>query len=319
MKTILQNKNLTILFASTFLFFCNEAMFLPTLPLHLLKAGYTNMEIGFVQGFFALGVLLFRPLSGFITDHKSRKLSLVLGVIIFCIAPIFYLFTTRFIWLLMIRFFHGMGITFYTTAFPTLVTDITPENRWGRVLGHMATATTLAFTLSPLIGVMLYNGPGFSSMITACVVIGLINLVVILQIKENKIEIRSTQASSYRMLITSRSVLVASAIQIVNAMIFGGMMTFLPILLTKNGLNAGMFFLVESIAIITCRFLAARLSDELGRGPVFFYSFVIVLLSLCLVSRITTVHLMITAAALFGTGSALVTPSLSRVNAFKLH
>ncbi len=54
MKTILQNKNLTILFASTFLFFCNEAMFLPTMPLYLLKAGYTNTEIGIIQGSFAL-------------------------------------------------------------------------------------------------------------------------------------------------------------------------------------------------------------------------------------------------------------------------
>ena len=145
MKYILQNRNLSILFASTFLFFCNEAMFLPTLPLHLLKAGFTNMEIGIVQGTFALGVLLFRPLSGFITDQKSRKLSLVLGVAIFFVAPLFYLFSTRFSDLLMIRFFHGMGITFYTTAFPTLVTDIVPENRRGEVLGHMATATTLAF------------------------------------------------------------------------------------------------------------------------------------------------------------------------------
>ena len=311
MKTILQNKNLTILFASTFLFFCNEAMFLPTMPLYLLKAGYTNMEIGIIQGSFAMGVLLFRPLSGFITDRKSRKLSLVLGVVIFFIAPLFYLFTTRFSLLLMIRAFHGMGITFYTTACPTLVTDIVPERKWGEVLGHMATATTLAFTLSPLLAMMLYNGPGFPAMVAVCMATGVINLIVILRLKEHKARQKPEKTSSYRAILTSRSVVVASGIQIVNAIIFGGMMTFLPILLTKNGLNAGLFFLMESISIISCRLLAARLSDELGRGPVFFYSFIIVLASLCLVSRITTVHIMIVAGALFGTGSALVIPSLS--------
>ena len=299
------------MFASTFLFFCNEAMFLPTLPLHLLKAGFTNMEIGIVQGTFALGVFLFRPLSGFITDQKSRKLSLVLGVIIFFIAPLFYLFSTRFSYLLAIRFFHGMGITFYTTAFPTLVTDIVPENRRGEVLGHMATATTLAFTLSPVIGVMLYNGPGFHAMIAACMAIGLINLGVILMVKENKARQHSKRTVSYRTLLASRSVVVSSGIQLINAMIFGGMMTFLPILLAKNGLNAGLYFFIESIAIILCRVLAARLSDRLGRGPVFFYSFAIVLCALVLISRITTLHLMIMAAVLFGTGTALTTPSLA--------
>jgi len=311
MKYILQNRNLSILFASTFLFFCNEAMFLPTLPLHLLKAGFTNMEIGIVQGTFALGVFLFRPLSGFITDQKSRKLSLVLGVAIFFIAPLFYLFSTQFSALLMIRFFHGMGITFYTTAFPTLVTDIVPENLRGEVLGHMATATTLAFTLSPAIGLMLYNGPGFHAMIAACMAIGLINLVVILLVKENKSRQRVKNTVSYKTLLTNRSVVVASGIQLINAMVFGGMMTFLPILLAKNGLNAGMYFLIESIAIILCRFLAARLSDRLGRGPVFFYSFALVLFSLVLVSRITTLHLMVMAAVLFGTGTALTSPSLA--------
>jgi predicted MFS family arabinose efflux permease len=61
MKTIFADKNLLTLFASTFLFFLNEALLLPTLPVHLASIGYSHTRIGIVLGAFALGVLLFRP------------------------------------------------------------------------------------------------------------------------------------------------------------------------------------------------------------------------------------------------------------------
>jgi len=88
MKYILKDRNLSILFVSTFLFFTNEALFLPTLPLYLSNGGYSNTRIGIVLGAFALGVLLTRPLSGFLTDEKGRKISLVAGVMIFAAAPL---------------------------------------------------------------------------------------------------------------------------------------------------------------------------------------------------------------------------------------
>ena len=121
MKYILRDRNLSILFVSTFLFFTNEALFLPTLPIHLSTAGYSNTRIGIVLGAFALGVLLIRPLSGFITDEKGRKVSLVLGVMFFLAAPFLYLISTDFLYLIVIRFFHGLGLSFYTTAFPAYI------------------------------------------------------------------------------------------------------------------------------------------------------------------------------------------------------
>ncbi len=269
------------------------------------------MEIGMILGAFALGVLLFRPLSGFVTDKKSRKLALVMGVFIFFITPVFYLFSTSFYYLLFIRFFHGIGITFYTTAFPTLVTDIVPDSRRGEMLGHMATATTLSFALGPFAGVALFTGLGFQAVVVTCLLIGFMNLIVILLIQEKSNKRDYKTGTLYRKAIFNRSVLLSSFIQIVNAVIFGGVMTFLPIFLTKAGLNVGIFFLVESCTIILCRISAAHLSDRFGRGPVFFYSFVIVLLAVFLISKITSMYLLITTAVLFGTGSALSSPTLS--------
>ncbi len=312
MKHILRDKNLSVLFISTFLFFTNEALFLPTLPLHLSGAGYSNTRIGIVLGAFALGVLIIRPFSGYITDEKGRKISLVAGVIIFLLAPLFYLASTDFLYLIVIRFFHGLGLSFYTTAFPAYITDVSDESKRGEILGHMATSTTLAFTLGPLIGITIFSSHGFTSLIYLCTITALINLVVILLITEIHRKTQKKPKVPYRKVVLNRSVLMSSFIQLIYAIIFGGIMTFLPLLLDRiDGVNIGVFFMVESIIIIVFRFIAAQLSDRYGRGPVFFYSFFIILCAVYLISKINTIHILIAVAALFGVGSSLCLPALS--------
>mgnify|MGYP006415868759 CR=1 FL=1 len=312
MKYILRDRNLSILFVSTFLFFTNEALFLPTLPLYLSGAGYSNTMIGIVLGAFALGVLLARPLSGFITDEKGRKISLVAGVIIFAAAPLLYLVSTDFLYLIIIRFFHGLGLCFYTTAFPAYITDVSDENNRGEILGHMATSTTLAFTLGPLVGMTVFSSYGFKSLIFLCTITGLLNLIVILKISEIHKKTDKRLKIPYKKIVFKRSVLVSSFIQLISAIIFGGIITFLPLLLKNiEGVNVGVFFMVESIVIIACRFIAAQMADKYGRGPVFVYSFLIIICGVYLISKIDTIHILIATAALFGVGSSLCLPALS--------
>jgi len=312
MKYILRDKNLSILFASTFLFFTNEALLLPTLPIHLSTVGYNNTQIGIILGAFALGVLIVRPLSGALTDEKGRKVSLVIGVMFFFATPILYLVSTHFLYLIAIRFFHGLGLSFYTTAFPAYITDASDSHNRGEILGHMATATTLAFTLGPLVGTTILNSYGFKALIVLCTITGLINLAVILRISELHKKTEKKLKLPYRTIVYKRSVLVSSFIQLINAVIFGGVMTFLPLLLMDiDGVNVGIFFLVESVVIIACRFMAAEMSDKYGRGPVFFYSFLIILCAVFLISEINTLQILIATAALFGMGSSLCSPTLS--------
>lgn len=312
MSLIFQNSNLTRLFLSTFLFFTNEAIFLPTLPLYLTREGYNNMKIGMILGAFALGVLTFRPLSGMVTDRLGRKPALIMGVFIFFVAPGFYFFSTALHYLIIVRFFHGLGITFYTTAYPTLVTDIVTPDKRGEVLGHIATATTLSFVLGPWIGMTLFNRFGFTSMLWFCILVGFLNFLVILQVDETVVKGKERPGSAlmWRTLF-SRTIVVSSGIQIVNAVIFGGVMTFLPILISRQGLNAALFFMVEALCVITMRLTLGHLSDRWGRGPVFFYSFLIVISAVFLISAISSLTMLVITAMVFGMGSALSTPTLS--------
>ncbi|MCK5310755.1 MAG: MFS transporter [Desulfobacteraceae bacterium] len=312
MKLIFKDRDLCILFFSTLLFFLNEGVFLPTLPIHLSKAGYSNFHIGLVLGAFALGVLVFRPLSGYVTDRISRKVSLSLGVFIFFIAPPFYLFSTNIIYLIILRFFHGLGITFYTTAMPAYVTDIVSDHKKGEALGHMSTASTLAFAFGPFIGISVFNSFKFAGPVFVCTLIGFLNLLLIFLIKERKKAAPRDHEISFKKIVLKRSILVSSMAILMNAVIFGGIMTFLPLLVNKTpGLNIGFFFLTQAVIVIVCRLFMAHFSDLYGRGPVFFYSSIIILFAVFVISKINSFEVLMFAAILFGIGSALCTPSLS--------
>ena len=68
MRCILKNLNLFFLFVASGLFFFNEMLLMPTLPLYLSDLGYSHLALGSVLGAFALGVLALRPVAGLVTD-----------------------------------------------------------------------------------------------------------------------------------------------------------------------------------------------------------------------------------------------------------
>ena len=117
---------------------------------------------------------------------------------------------------------------------------------------------------------------------------------------------------SYNNIVFTRLVLVCSITILFEALIIGGIFSFLPILLKQElGINIGFFFMVTSIFVIVCRILASHLSDRYGRGPMFFYPFLALILSVVLISGMKTMAMLLTSAILYGIGTAICTPTLT--------
>ncbi|NNF98704.1 MAG: MFS transporter [Desulfobacteraceae bacterium] len=313
MRYIIKNRNLSLLFVVTFLFFLNETLLLPTLPMVLSKLGYSNTQIGLTLGSFALGVLVFRPLTAYITDKKSRKLALVIGTMIFLIAPFLYLISWNFNYLICVRFFHGLGISFFTTASPALVSDLAPDNHRGEILGHMGVASSASVVIGPLIGVFLYNAAGINLVLWTCIAMGLVSLSLIKFLKEKKRPVNTSQkAKGYAEVLKNRGVMVASALVLFVALMNGGIFTFLPILVRDHfNVNVGLIFMTISLSLIVFRLVTSHFSDRYGRGPCAFYSFLILCLSYYLIGRSGTITGLVVAAILNGIGVGGCMPALT--------
>ncbi len=311
MKYIIKDRNLVLLFITSFLFFINESLLLPTLPLYLSDLDYPHMNLGIVLGAFALGVFAFRPFAGKLTDQKSRKLSLLVGVLVFTITPVFYLFSTSFYYLVFIRFVHGTGLAFFTTSYPTMVSDIAPEEHRGEIMGHMSIASSLAFAFGPLLGFGIYASHGIDMLFYACIAMGFVSLVICLFINESFTRTVKAKSISFLKILFGRIMFVSSAIILIQALIIGGILAFLPVMLKNElELNVGLYFTVNSISVVVFRYFISHLSDRFGRGPVFFYSFLLILASVVLIANINSMPMMIVAAMVNGLGSAGCAPSL---------
>ncbi len=163
MKYSIENKNLLILFTSTFLFFLNEALLLPTLPVHLSSIGYTNTQIGIVLGAFALGVLLFRPLSGYVTDQKSRKLALIIGAL------------------------FGSGSALCSPALSAFVADETQQQARGTVFGFYYGAFDTGVIVAGLIMGVIADLTTLRDMFVILSLSGLVCLLVFVMVIRNTI------------------------------------------------------------------------------------------------------------------------------------
>ena len=312
MRYILKDRNLLLLFIVSFLFFLNETILLPVLPMVLHSLDYSNTEIGMTLGAFALGVVIFRPLTAYVTDNKSRKLSLLIGTAVFLIAPFLYFVSMDFTYLLCVRFFHGLGLSFFTTASPAFVSDCAPENHRAEILGHMGVASSLASVGGPMLGVLIYNAWGIHQVLWGCIALGLLGIVLTVCIREKRLpDERKPEARAYINTLRNRCVMVASGLVLVLAVMYGGIFTFLPVLVKDQfSVNVGLIFMINSLSLVIIRLLTSHFSDRYGRGPVAFYSFLILCLSYYLIGRAGTTWELIGAGILNGIGAGGCLPAL---------
>jgi MFS family permease len=76
MNYIFKDRQLTLLFTVTFLFFFNETLLMPTLPLYLAGLAYSNLAIGTVlllaAMLYGIGTALYLPtLTALLADHSE--------------------------------------------------------------------------------------------------------------------------------------------------------------------------------------------------------------------------------------------------------
>ncbi|NJN61442.1 MAG: MFS transporter, partial [Coleofasciculaceae cyanobacterium RL_1_1] len=177
-------RELVVLFVTGLLFWTNITALLPTIPLYIRTLGATEAQIGIVMGAFAIGLLLTRPRLGKVADLRSRVLVLRIGVIVAIIAPLLYLAASSVTLLFFVRVFHGVSIAAFTTAYSTLVTDISPANRRGETIGYMSLVTPLALGFGPAMGSTISAQYGFPPLFICSTILGILSFGLALRVHE---------------------------------------------------------------------------------------------------------------------------------------
>ena len=320
-------RELVVLFVTGLLFWTDITALLPTIPLFIRELGATEAQIGIVMGAFAIGLLLTRPRLGKLADSRSRVLVLRIGAIVATIAPLLYLAASNITLLFLVRVFHGISIAAFTTAYSTLVTDISPANRRGETIGYMSLVTPISLGFGPAVGSAIAANYGFPPLFLASTILGALSLGLALRVHEAP-HVRANRAL-YRQaaidhphdqpqpslkfwsLLFEPRLLVPSATLLLVGIIFGTITTFIPLFIDdlKFDLNIGLFYSAAAVASFAIRAIVGRLSDTIGRGPFVCLALLCYIGSMALLSVAVNPQMLLMAGFIEGAGAGTLIPT----------
>lgn len=328
--------NLLVLFAAGLVYWSGITTLLPTLPSYVQDIGGTTQQVGMVMGAFAIGLLLFRPWLGKMVDGQSRKGVLLLGTVVAAIAPLGYLFVHSIPLLIAVRAFHGISIAAFTTAYSTLVVDLSPLAVRGELVGYMSLVQPIGVAMGPAVGGLLQAAAGYPPLFLLASGLGILSTLGAYQIADSRIGANFTDnppgkpiisqnsplsekqreitqpSNQFWQLLLSPRLLIPALVMLLMGLAFGALSTFVPLYIreTKVNLNAGWFYTAAAIASFSLRLFIGRASDRFGRGLFITGSLACYAIAMLILSRANSAGAFLLAGLVEGAGGGTLFPMM---------
>ncbi len=310
----LYSRPFSLLCLSHALFAGSFNMMIPELPAYLSSMGGAQYK-GLIIALFTLTAGLSRPFSGKLTDTIGRIPVMYVGVLACVMCSVLYPALAFVGGFLALRFFHGFSTGFKPTGTAAYVADVVPEDRRGEAMGLLGICLSLGSSSAPPLGSWLVNSYGIHIMFYASAVLAVLSIVILFNLPET---LQEKQRFEWRLLkVSSDDIFDPLAMPAAYTMIFcyfayGVLLTLVPDLSDHLGLpNRGVFFSIFTLASISTRFFAGKISDRLGREPVLKASALMIGLSMLVFAWADNPAMLYLASALFGLGNGIFSPAIN--------
>jgi MFS family permease len=237
------------------------------LPVYVVSQGRSEFQAGLVAGMLAFTALLLRPFVGWLADAWRRRPMVLIGTGCYTAANLIYA-TVRPLPLLMIgRILHGFGLSNYSTASSTFLTDIAPPHRRAEALGYYSVMMDIGMLGGPALGFFLVRYVGLQHIFFLTAILACIAFIISVPVREHRAP-RTGPRPPWRLKtgIVSQAALPAAWVAFCMGMGVGPIIAFIAIFAQQKGIaNPGLFFTVQAIALMCSRTFSGRLSDRRGR------------------------------------------------------
>jgi MFS family permease len=216
---------------------------------------------------------------------------------------------------LALRFFHGFSTGFKPTGTAAYVADIVPDGRRGEAMGTLGICFSLGASASPLLGSWLSKAYDLNVMFYASAALALLSVMILTGLAET---LPQKQPFRWALLKVGRHdvfdplALPAAAVMICCYLSYGVILTLIPDLSDQMGVeNRGTFFAIFTLASVSTRFFAGRISDQLGRVPVLKASAILIAVAMFAFARADSKSALYVASVLFGLGNGVFSPTIN--------
>ncbi len=154
----LNSSVLKVLFAQSFYYLSSTMIMNPILPLFARSIGASFAELGIISMFRYLGLSIFEPILGVLSDRIGRKRIIAVSIAAETLVIMSFTFFRDIRWLCVVSFAQAVCTAGYVAPSRALVADITPKAKRGRGYGAFLTIQNLFRMPGPFIGGYLaYN------------------------------------------------------------------------------------------------------------------------------------------------------------------
>ena len=309
----LLSKNFILICLAGFLYFGSFYFLLPTIPQFVQNIGGTAGQIGAVVGFFTLTSVLLRPYFGKLADGYGRKKMMMAGSGLFALLFVCYGRMDSIYPLYVLRLLHGVAHGCYLAAAFAYVADLAPIERRGEVMGVYGVANVFSMALFPALGSrIIMKTQDFNYLFTLSALTCALAFLAVTLIDEWKPEIKDGRKIGMLEAGLKPPVLAASLTFFSASIVYGSVITFLPVYAPQKGIaDFGLFFTVYAAFTLLSRVAAGKLSDVYGRRKVVIpFLSVLAVATFCL-PFLSNIYILAFIGALFGLGFGAFMPALN--------
>lgn len=316
-NNLLKDKNLLIIFSVTLIAVMGVSSVTPAFPVIKESMGLTNRQVGLLITFFSGPGIILTPLLGVLADRFSRKIILIPSLFLFSIAGVSLFFTDNFNVMLILRFIQGSGAASLGALNATLIGDIFEGKNRAKAMGYNASVLSIGTASYPAIGGLLtLLGWHYPFLLSALAIP--VGLLVIFGLnnpepKEHE-DIKTYFGSAMKTIFNPDVVIIFVASFIVFIILYGGFLTYFPLLLDEkfSATSVEIGFLMTAMSLVT-----ALTSSQLGKinrrynsTSLIKFGFLMYAASFIVLPLMSGLLLTALPAIIFGIGHGVLLPSI---------
>lgn len=261
---------------------------------------------GLVSGLFVIGGLTGRLISGSLIQKMGAN-RLLITTISICIALIgLYFMDVGVVFLVLLRFLHGIPHGIALTAISSIVAQKIPEARKSEGINYYSMSTTLATAFGPFLGIFMTQHTTFPILFLACLILMGLALMISFTIKVISHDIQTKRLKFKDVIKNSVDVhtIPIGIIILLLSFAYSGVLTYLNLYAAQINLTniASFFFIMYSIMVFLSRPLTGKLMDFKGHNIVMYPAFIFYAISMFLLSNVNNGFVLLLIGGIMGLG-----------------
>ncbi len=299
------NKNYIFIVISATLFYVSAFMLNSVSGRYSVDLGADKTIGGVVTAVFTLSSFFTRPVWGYLSDTKSRRLVYIAGSLL-CLGRVGLMVISENIMLLIaVRLLFGMGYSAVTTAGGTIVCDVTPQDLLSNAIAFYGITNVVSQAVAPGLALGLYDmGVKVLSVVLMAAVSGVI--LFALPVKYPEKEMTNPDRDFH---IAEKTAMPRAYVVFPFAVATASVYSFVPLMAEERDIpHIWLYFTATAVALLLSRVFNSRFTEKFGRVKIFYAGCLMFTAGFVLLSFSGTIYLTVLSAILYGLGAGFVHP-----------